>query len=348
MVSNGTSSALNSEQDLGSIPTAQGGLSRLAIARLKSAGVPVVPLLRRVGLTPEVIADPEERLSVRSQITLLDEAAIALQDDCLGFTLARDFDPREIGLLYYVMASSQTLGDALKRVARYSQITNEALVVRYREGNGLIISLSYSGVPRHSERHQIEFCMFAVLRICRVLTGQNLVPQHFWISHHRSGTTNSEMARFVGTAVEFGATADEFALNANARELPLIHADPYLNNLLLKYCEAALTDRRGNVSQLRTRVENAISSLLPHGRVVVDDVARSLGMSKRTLARKLSDEGLNFTEVLQQLRRDLAVRYLDDPKLQISKIAWLLGFNEVSAFTHAFKRWTGKTPSQMR
>ena len=63
MVSNGTSSALNSEQDLASIPTAQGGLSRLAIARLKSAGVPVVPLLRRVGLTPEVIADPEERLS---------------------------------------------------------------------------------------------------------------------------------------------------------------------------------------------------------------------------------------------------------------------------------------------
>ena len=348
MVSNGTSSALNSEQDLGSIPTAQGGLSRLAIARLKSAGVPVVPLLRRVGLTPEVIADPEERLIVRSQITLLDEAAIALQDDCLGFTLARDFDPREIGLLYYVMASSQTLGDALKRVARYSQITNEALVVRYREGNGLIISLSYSGVPRHSERHQIEFCMFAVLRICRVLTGQNLVPQHFWISHHRSGTTNSEMARFVGTAVEFGATTDEFALNANAGELPLIHADPYLNNLLLKYCEAALTDRRGNVSQLRTRVENAISSLLPHGRVVVDDVARSLGMSDRTLARKLSDEGLNFTEVLQQLRRDLAVRYLDDPKLHVSKIAWLLGFNEVSAFTHAFKRWTGKTPSQMR
>ena len=348
MVSNGTSSALNSEQDLGSIPTAQGGLSRLAIARLKNAGVPVVPLLRRVGLTPEVIDDPEERLIVRSQITLLDEAAIALQDDCLGFTLARDFDPREIGLLYYVMASSQTLGDALKRVARYSQITNEALVVRYRERNGLIISLSYSGVPRHSERHQIEFCMFAVLRICRVLTGQNLVPQHFWISHHRSGTTNSEMARFVGTAVEFGATADEFALNANAGELPLIHADPYLNNLLLKYCEAALTDRRGNVSQLRTRVENAISSLLPHGRVVVDDVARSLGMSDRTLARKLSDEGLNFTEVLQQLRRDLAVGYLDDPKLHVSKIAWLLGFNEVSAFTHAFKRWTGKTPSQMR
>jgi AraC-like DNA-binding protein len=189
--------------------------------------------------------------------------------------------------------------------------------------------------------------MFAVLRLCRMLTGHNLVPQHFWIAHYRSGAT-SEMTRFVGTKVEFGADTDEFALNLDARALPLNHSDPYLNDLLLKYCEAALADRRGDTSQLRTRVENAISSLLPHGRVLVEDVARSLGMSERTLARKLSDEGLNFTEILQQLRRDLAVRYLDDPKLHVSKIAWLLGFHEVSAFTHAFKRWTGKTPREMR
>ncbi len=346
-MSNGTASALNSEQDLASIPMAGGGLSRLAIARLKSAGVPVAPLLKRVGLTPELIAEPEERLSVRSQIALLEEAAIALKDDRIGFTLARDFDLREIGLLYYVMASSQTLGDALRRIARYSKVTNEALVFGYREGNRLIINLSYSGVPRHSDRHQIEFCMFAALRICRVLTGQNLVPQHFSFFHHRSEGA-SEMARFVGTKVEFGADTDEFALNIDARGLPLIHSDHYLNDLLLKYCEAALAGRRGDMSQFRTRVENAISSLLPHGRVLVEDVARSLGMSERTLARKLSDEGLNFTEILQQLRRDLAVRYLDDRKLHVSKIAWLLGFHEVSAFTHAFKRWTGKTPSQMR
>jgi AraC-like DNA-binding protein len=189
--------------------------------------------------------------------------------------------------------------------------------------------------------------MFGVLRICRILTGQNVIPQHFSISHHRSGD-NSEVARFVGRRVEFGADADEFALNVNARELPLIHADTRLNDLLLKYCEAALAERSGDRSQLRTRVENAISTMLPHGRVLVEDVARSLGMSERTLARKLSDEGLNFTEILKQLRRDLAVRYLDDRKLHVSKIAWMLGFTEVSAFTHACRRWTGKTPRQMR
>jgi AraC-like DNA-binding protein len=120
------------------------------------------------------------------------------------------------------------------------------------------------------------------------------------------------------------------------------------NKLLLKYCEAVLADRKGDASQLRTRVENAISSALPHGRVLVEDIALSLGMSQRTLARKLADEGLNFSDILEQLRRELAVRYLHDCELHVSKIAWLLGFNEVSAFTHAFKRWTGKTPREMR
>ena len=155
--------------------------------------MPVAPLLKRAELTPELIAEPDERLSVRSQITLLDEAAIALKDDCIGFTLARDFDLRKIGLVYYVMASSQTLGDALRRVARYSKITNEALVFGYREGNRLIVSLSYSGVSRHSDRHQIEFCMFAVIRICRALTGQTprtatlLVVSSSTGSHRRNG-----------------------------------------------------------------------------------------------------------------------------------------------------------------
>ena len=336
-----------SEPDLASIPMAQGGLARLAVARLNSAGLSVTPLLRRAGLTPELIAEPDKPLSVRSQIAFLDEAAIALKDDCFGFTLAREHDPRGTGLLYYVMASSRTLGEALQRLARYSKVTNEAVVFGYREGNRLITSLSYSDVPRHSDRHQMEFCMFAAIRICRLLTGQKLVPQHFSIAHERSGNT-AEMSRFVGTKVGFGSDRDEFALNIEARELPVIHADNYLNDLLVQYCEAALTNRRGDVGSLRTRVENAISPLLPHGRVLLGDVAHILGMSTRTLARRLAAERLTFAEILLQLRRDLALRYLDDCKLPVSKIAWLLGFHDVSGFTHAFKRWTGKAPSQLR
>src|SRR5262245_54984144 len=94
------------------------------------------------------------------------------------------------------------------------------------------------------------------------------------------------MARFVATKVEFGADKDELALNRDARELPLIHSDTHLNDLLLKYCEAALADRRGDMSQLRTRVENAISSLLPHGRVLVEDRCPQPGYEREDACTK--------------------------------------------------------------
>ena len=88
--------------------------------------------------------------------------------------------------------------------------------------------------------------------------------------------------------------------------------------------------------------------LLPHGRATAAQVARKLGLSQRTAARRLSLEGLTFSTVLKSLRDELAQQYLSEPGLSISRIAWLLGYQEVSAFTHAFKRWTGKTPREAR
>lgn len=333
--------------DLNALPTTRAGITRLAIARLVEAGVPVAPLLKQVGLTDEMLAGNNHRMPVRCQVALLDKAANSLNDDNLGFNLAQSFEPRALGLLFYVMASSQTLGDALQRIARYSSITNEALVFTVLDGRELALHLTYTALPRHSDRHQIEFCVFGAIRLCRILTGTRLVPQRVSIAHQRSGDTLA-MSRFAGTKVEFGADIDAIVLQPDERERPLVNADPYLNDLMLEYCEAALSLRATNASPLRTSVENAIAPLLPHGKVRSEVIARQLGMSERTFTRRLSAEGLSFSEILQQMRRDLAVRYLSDRSLHVSQVAWLLGFQEVSAFSHAFKQWTGLAPSQMR
>jgi AraC-like DNA-binding protein len=87
---------------------------------------------------------------------------------------------------------------------------------------------------------------------------------------------------------------------------------------------------------------------LPHGKVTVAAIARTLGMSQRTLARGLAARGLTLGKILDELRADLAKRHIRDKDLSISEIAWLVGYQEVSAFTHAFKRWTGRTPTEMR
>jgi len=327
----------------GALPTATGGITRLAYARAKAAGVDTDLLLKQAGITQQQIDDPGLRLNVRDQISFLNLAADALQDDLLGFHLALLSEPREIGLLYYVSASSETLGQALQQGARYSSIANEGVRLNYVGGKDVGITFRYVGVSRHLDRHQMEFFATIVVRICRQLTGRQVVPTRVKFTHRRDAIS-PEFAGFFGDHVEFGAAVDEVAF----ADLPVVSADPYLNKLLINYCEEALSRRLTNLGSFRSVVENAIVPLLPHGKAQAAEIARQLGMSQRTFARRLSLEGVTFSEVLESLKSYLAQRYLADESLSISQIAWLLGYQEASAFTHAFKRWTGKAPREAR
>lgn len=329
------------------LPTAQGGLTRLAANRVRSTGIGLERLLSGAGLTIGQIADPDHRISVGSQIAFLGAAAKAINDDFLGLNLAEDFDFRDLGLLYYIMASSETLGSALKRASRYSRITNEAIMLQYREAKEPTLRLTYSGVPRHSDEHQIEFCVVALVRVARRLSGRQFVPTRISMVHVRS-KGRSKFVRVLGTDVEFGSIADEITFPAGSAEWALVDADPKLNRILLKVCEDGLTARKRSAGAFRIKVENTIAPLLPHGQGRANVVAEKLGITERTLARRLAQEGVNFSEVLQDLKASLAIRYLEQDGMPISRIAWLLGFEEVSSFSHACRRWTGKSPRELR
>ena len=332
---------------IGSMPSASGGIARLVYARLRERGIPATPLLSKAGLSVEQIDDRSARLKVRSQIKFLQLAADALQDDLLGFHLARDYDLREIGLLYYVLASSEVLNDALHKAARYSGITNEGVSLKFRGGREAAIALDYIGVERRSDCHQIEFWLLSLVRLCRQLTNRRLIPSRIRMVHHRKKTP-AEFRSLLGCEVEFGSAVDEVVFPGAVARMPIGSADSHLNELLMKYCEEALAHRAPARATLRSSVENAMAPLLPHGKANAVEVARRIGMSHRTLARRLSSEGLTFSEIAEELKSDLARHYLRDGDLPISQIAWLLGYREVSAFTHAFKRWTGMTPRQAR
>ena len=331
----------------GALPSAVGTITRLAYADMTAAGIDATPLLKKAGLTPQQIDDPTIRIHVRDQINFLNLAADALHDDFLGFHLAQPPDLREIGLLYYVAASSQTLAEAMQQAARYSTIVNEGVCLKYTNEKGATITFRYIGVSRHLDRHQMEFFATVVVRVCRKLTGQHVVPVRMRLTHRRS-EVRPEFLEFFGGDVEFGATADDIMFAAPVGLLPVVGADPYLNRLLVQYCDEALARRPANLSSFRSAVENAVVPLLPHGKAQAAEIAGRLGMSQRTFARRLSAEGVTFSEVLESLKSDLAERYLADEALSISQIAWLLGYQEVSAFTHAFKRWTGRTPREAR
>jgi AraC-like DNA-binding protein len=332
---------------LRAIPTTLGSPTRLAYARAQAAGIEVGSLLKKAGLTKQQIEDVRTRIGVPCQIRFLNLAARALQDTFLGFHIGQLAELREWGLAYYVPASSQTLGEALRRGARFLSMVNEGISVKYLEEKDINIVINYVDVSRHLDRHQIE-CVFTLLiRLIRKLTDSPVRPGRVTLIHHRAGDF-SEFAEFLGSDIEFGATIDELTFAAPTADLPVVSADQYLNEVLIEMCEQAVSRRKKKRSLLRCAVENAIAPVLPHGTPQVSEIAHRCGVSQRTLVRRLMSESLTYSEILNDLRKDLATEYLADPGLSISQIAWLLGYRDVSAFTNAFRRWTGESPRETR
>jgi AraC-like DNA-binding protein len=303
--------------------------------------------LIKAGLAPEVVEDPAARLDARAQITFLDLAAQELGDDLFGFHLAQGFDVREIGLVYYVMASSEQLADALRNAERYCQIVNEGVRLRVAIGEGAVIALDYVDFDRRLDRHHIEFWLVALVRICREVTESRFAPSRLKARHVRPALP-AAFRSFFGVEVEFGSDVDEIVLSAPVASLPAARHDSHLNHLLLRYAEAALASRPARYADIRLEVERLLPELLPHGKANAAEISRRLGTSARSLSRKLREDGVSFAEILDELRRALARHYLVEHELPVPQIAWLLGYREVSSLTPAFKRWTGMTPRQFR
>jgi AraC-like DNA-binding protein len=252
-----------------------------------------------------------------------------------------------MGLVYYVLASAQTLGEAFPRVARYSRIANEGVSIQYFAGKQIKLTVDYVGITRHSDRHQIEAWITALVRTFQQLTGTSLHPSSVKITHYRDKMP-SDLNGLLGRNASFGADSDEITFPSSIKTMPVVSADPYLDELLITYCEEVLAYQAKRPGAFRSNVENAIAVLLPHGNARAPEIARKLGVSARTLARRLSAEGVTFAGVLNDLRYELAKSYLSEQGLSISRVAWLLGYQEVSAFAHAFKRKSGQTPNQVR
>ena len=168
------------------------------------------------------------------------------------------------------------------------------------------------------------------------------------------GADLPEFARFFGRPGEFGRAVDQGAasdmleFSDAAVAAPLLTADPKLLKALEPFSDAGAKARRTASNSLRAAVEKEVEKLLPHGKAQRRTVAKALAMSTRTLSRRLAVQETTYEEVVDQLRCRLALQYLKDPGMSLSQIAWQLGYEQSTSFNHAFRRWTGRSPSEVR
>jgi len=319
-----------------------------ALARLKRAGIEARPLLIRAGLSEEDTGDSLRRVPAAAQARFLECAAEALGDGALGLHLAAEGDPRTIGLVFYLGAAAKTLGEAMELMTRYVSIADESARLNLAlQPDGVALEYKFAGLSRHLLRQQSEFASAMAIRAIRFATSQQVRPVRVRFAHVRTSDL-MDFVRFFGCPVEFNAPSDHLAFSRETLALPLVTADPRLLLTLRPICEAEVGGPNKKGGSLRASVESEVQRLLPQGQANIETVAKALGVSPRTLSRNLAAEGSTFTDIMDQLRHTLALEYLKEPNLPLAQIAWLLGYEESTSFTHAFRRWAGRPPSAVR
>jgi AraC-like DNA-binding protein len=336
------------------LPTATGFAAAQATAALKMRKIDPAPLLRRAGLKKPDPEDQPQRVCAAAQSRLLEYAAEALDDSALGLHLAEQADPRDAGILFYITAGAKDVNEAVTLFVRYCRIVNEATRVKLaRTPAGIAIEFYVVGVPRHSARQNLEFGLAVYLKGLREITGRHVRPIRVAFTHSRNSRLR-EFERFFGCPIDFGhvagegSPADLLELSSEILALPLVNADPKLVEALRPFCDAAAKERSTASGTLRAAVEGELEKLLPNGKAQRHRIANKLALSTRTLSRRLAGEGTTYEDVVDELRRTLALQYVKDQGISLSQIAWLLGYEGSASFSHAFRRWTGRSPSEMR
>ena len=256
-------------------------------------------------------------------------------------------DLREIGLLFYLAASSATVAEALEHLAEYAATTTEEIRLEIsQQQNESLLILHRALVVDEPCRQHSEFTALSFNRVLHKLTNRDFAPSRVGFAHARDSGLR-EVHRILRCPVEFMQAVDSWVLPQRILELPVISEDSRLLQILEAHAGDMLSEKRAPAG-LRSLVEDQLTGLLPSGRARAAVVAEQLGMSERSFRRRLVQESTNFGEVLDRLRNRLALRYLEEEQVSLKQIAWLLGYSELGAFNHAFKRWTGTSPGQMR
>ena len=325
----------------------RGVAARETLSYLDRRGIDAEPALFGAGLSRWQLSRDDTGLSVASQYRFLELAAIEANDQLLGLHVAAEMDLRSIGILFYLTGSAQTVSEALENLARYSATTNEALVVQIsRDKDEVTLAVRHAQEFDESHRQFFELLTLWFVRTLHKETNRRFNPLRVTFTHARNSDLR-EVHRLLRCPVDFAQAADTWVLPQHVMDLPIVSADSHLLQILTAHADDLLAERH-SVSGLQSMVVNQLVDLLPSGESRAAAVAQRLGMSTRSFTRHLAEEGTAFAEILERLRQRLASRYLADDNMSIQQVAWLLGYTEPGAFTHAYKRWTGTTPRRAR
>lgn len=313
---------------------------------LEHLGYSTESVFDAVGLDPKKLKDTNARYSTQQMQQLWHTAVELTGDPMFGIKVAGYWHPTTFHALGYSWMASGSLKEAMERAVRYSKVVSDLVQLTFEYTNGaykLGIGMHATGATPVPESVDAAAAVF--VHMTRLVYGDEINPILVTLPRPKPPTAK-EFSEFFNSPIEYEAqeTALFFIDDQVEKSLPTGNVElAHANDKIVKDYLSHL-DRTHVAMQVKSKIVDLLSS----GMVTEQDMANALHLSLRSLQRKLREEGTSYKVILEETRRELAKKYIQNSRLSISEISFLLGFSEISNFSRAFKRWNGRAPSEFR
>ena len=320
-------------------------------------GIAAAALAHAAGVAPHSLEASAASLAARDYVRLLDAGAQLAGDAHFGLHVGQRVRMGTYSAYGLILLSCKNVGHALEQTARYERLAHD-LGRSTLQRDGAIAHYRWASNFPGASRHLVD-SVFAGIRVCGDwLAGLPLPPARLAFTHDGGGDLlrhaahRDEYVRVLGSLPAFGASTNTATFDAQLLDWPVPNADVSLYPVLCQHAEQLLAQRQAAAEMgggaIEAQVHAAIVAGLRQGSARLAGVAATLAVTPRTLQRKLADAGTSFQALLDHTRYGLARDYLREPDLSLVDIAFLLGYQEQSAFNHAVRVWAGTNPGAWR
>jgi AraC-like DNA-binding protein len=317
-------------------------LMELAVAK----GASEAQLSQRSGIFADALLDRDKRISLDRYKALMLASKVLCSSPALGVQLGEAVVFSEISIVGLICSCAATTAEAFAQINRYGRLVVE--VDGHRpEGRFDIVSgdgglwLVDTREDANSFPELTESAFAVMVNLAREFSDKPFAKEvHFT---HADPGDRVEYERILGAPVVFGCNRNAFLMEESLMHITLSSPDRYVFGVFNERADAMMESLE-SASTIRGRVESELIPILHTGVLDMARVAESLGMGRQTLYRKLKAEGTNYEKLLDELRHKMAMHYLSAQKVSLNETAYLTGYSDPTAFSRAYKRWTGTRP----
>jgi AraC-like DNA-binding protein len=322
-------------------------LARAVLDAAERSGVARADLRARIALDWRRLDEPDARLEFDEFEQVLAAAVAMTGDEALGLHIAEHMPEGAVDLLGHMAAHAPTMRDAIKTASQFVGLGMDGLALTARdEGDALVVRYAFPRSTPLADRTLAELFTGGLVRMARSFTGPSAAPL-FVSFEHEAPKHREEYTRIFGDDQRFGQRVTSIAFDAATVDRPQMHQHPELYELLRTEAQRRL-DRMTTDVRPAHRLRRYLQAVPPSRIPEISAAARDLGMSERSLRRRLAADGTSYRDVVRAKLEASADRMLRDPTQTIKETAAALGFADAGTFHRAFKRWTGMTPGEYR